>query len=245
MRSTYDNVGPVIPEDFEGRATLAVGGMIVLAGLMRKSFGGLLIAAAGGALVSKALRDAEATRYGVARHGVNAPPANRELTVEKAITINRPREEVYDFWRNLENLPRFMHHLEEVEVIDERRSRWLAKAPLGMHVSWDAEITDERENEMIAWRSLAGSTVENHGRVEFTDAPGNRGTEIRVQMFYAPPAGKVGATLATLFGEEPRIQIDDDLRRLRSLLETGDVPSIEGQTSERMRAGEGPDAYPA
>jgi Predicted integral membrane protein len=141
----------------------------------------------------------------------------------KSITINRKPEEVYHFWRNFENLPRFMSHLESVHVIDERRSHWVAKAPAGMKVEWDAEITEDRPNELIAWRSLEGTDVENSGSVRFASAPGGRGTEVKVSILYNPPGGAIGAGIAKLFGEEPEQQIKGDLRRFKQVMETGEV----------------------
>ena len=143
--------------------------------------------------------------------------------VTKAITVNRPREEVYRFWRNFENLPQFMSHLESVQVIDDRRSHWKAKAPAGKSVEWDAQITQDTPGELIAWESLEGADVANAGSVRFTDAPGGRGTQITVQMRYDPPAGALGAMVAKLFGEEPGQQVDGDLRRFKQVMETGEV----------------------
>lgn len=163
--------------------------------------------------------------------GVGAPARERRngaVRVERAITINKPVAEVYRFWRQFENFPRFMRHLESVTPIDERRSRWRAKGPAGMRVEWEAEILQDREDEWIAWRSVAGSEVDNSGSVRFAPAPGARGTEIRVQMQYSPPAGAVGRLVARLFGEEPEQQIHDDLRRFKQLMETGEIPISEG-----------------
>ena len=147
----------------------------------------------------------------------------REVQVRKAITINRPAEDLYKFWRDLSNLPRLMHHLESVQVIDDRRSHWKAKAPLGRMVEWDAEITEDRPNERLAWRSLEGADVPNHGSVSFEPAPGGRGTTVRVDLHYEPPGGVVGATIAQLFGREPGQEVQEDLRTFKQLMETGDV----------------------
>jgi uncharacterized membrane protein len=154
--------------------------------------------------------------------------AGRHVEVARVTTINRPVEEVYAFWRNFENLPRFMKHLESVRAVDGRRSHWRAKGPAGMSVEWDAEITGERENEAIAWRSLEGSDVEHKGSVEFRHAPGARGTEVRVTLEYVPPAGALGRTVAWLFGEEPDRQIKEDLQRFKQLMETGEIPVSDG-----------------
>jgi uncharacterized membrane protein len=148
---------------------------------------------------------------------------SRGIAHVKSTTINRPPEEVYHFWRNFENLPRFMTHLESVHVMDERRSHWVAKAPVGTTVQWDAEITEDRPNELIAWRSLEGADVENSGSVRFATAPGGRGTEVKVSLLYNPPGGSLGAGIAKLFGEEPEQQIKGDLHRLKQVMETGEV----------------------
>jgi uncharacterized membrane protein len=155
------------------------------------------------------------------------------VPVEKSLIINRSPEECYRFWRSLENLPRFMQHLEAVQVIDEKRSHWIAKAPAGTKVEWDAEITEDRPNQMLAWRSLDGADVPNSGTVRFEPAPSERGAILRVSMQYDPPAGRLGATIAKLFGEEPQQQVNDDLRRFKQLLETGEIPTTAGQPTGR------------
>ncbi|HEX2670642.1 MAG TPA: SRPBCC family protein [Polyangiaceae bacterium] len=143
--------------------------------------------------------------------------------VFRTITINRAPSEVYEFWRDLSNLPRFMAHLDSVEVL-ARTSKWRAKGPLGTSITWDAEIVQDLPGESLAWRSVEGSTqVPNRGVVRFNPAPGNRGTEVQVELKYEPPAGAVGAAFAKLFGEEPSQQIAGDLRRLKQVLETGEV----------------------
>ncbi len=147
--------------------------------------------------------------------------------------MNRPVEQVYAFWRRLENLPGFMRHLESVEQLDDRHSRWRAKGPAGTSVSWDAEIVEERENEALSWCSLEGSRVRNRGTVAFGHAPGARGTELRVTMEYAPPAGSIGRGLAWLFGEEPSQQIHEDLHRFKQLLETGEISRSDGPSLRR------------
>lgn len=153
--------------------------------------------------------------------------------VRHTFTINRPLEEVYAFWRNFENLPRFMYHLESVTSLDERRSHWMVKAPLGQSVEWDAEITEERENEVIAWESLPGAMIQNWGMVRFKQAPPGRGTEVIVELSYEPPAGSLGAAVATLLGKGPAHQVQEDIRRFKQMMETGEVPTTTGQPSGR------------
>jgi uncharacterized membrane protein len=141
--------------------------------------------------------------------------------------------EVYHFWRQLENLPRFMDHLESVTVLDENRSHWVAKAPAGTKVEWDATIHNEIEDELLAWRSLPGADVDNAGSVHFT--PRGQSTVVRVVLSYDPPAGRVGAAVAKLLGEEPGTQVEDDLRRLKQVMEAGEAAA----TSSRKPAGRG------
>lgn len=164
----------------------------------------------------------------------NAPP-QEGTEVVRAVTVNRPREDVYSFWRRLENLPRFMKHLESVTALDSRRSHWVAKAPAGKHVEWDAEITRDTPNELISWHSVGDSDVDNSGSVRFADAPGGRGTDIVVAMQYDAPAGGIGRTIAKLFHEEPEQQLRDDLRRFKSVVETGEIATILGQPTGEGR----------
>jgi uncharacterized membrane protein len=145
------------------------------------------------------------------------------VKVTRAITVNRPPDEVYAFWRNVENLPRFMQHLESVETIDERRSRWRAKGAAGKTVEWDAELVEDRPNELIAWRSLGGAHVPNRGSVRFRRAPDGRGTEVVVELEYHPPGGRLGAGLAKLFGADPGLQVTRDLHRFKQLVEVGEI----------------------
>ena len=160
--------------------------------------------------------------------------------VEASITINRPVGDVYRFWHDFERLPQFMGHLESVRVLGDGRSHWRAKAPHGKTVEWDAEVAEDRPDERIAWRSVGDAAVEDSGTVRFTSAPGGRGTEVRVALDYRIPGGKVGATFAKLFGEEPEQQTRDDLRRLKQVLETGEVvrseASPEGTYARRQLA---------
>ena len=149
------------------------------------------------------------------------PPG--QIEVRKTVTIARPPAEVYEFWRNLENLPRFMAHLDSVRVVDDRRSAWKAKGPIGSQYEWQAEITDDRPGERIAWRSLPPSDAFNSGVVKFMPAPRDQGTEVHVELRYAPPAGSLGAAIAKLFGREPGQQVMSDLRRLKQVLEIGEV----------------------
>ena len=147
--------------------------------------------------------------------------ADRQVT--RSITINRSPDDVYRFWRRLDNLPQFMKHLESVEVIDEQRSHWKANGPADRTVEWDAVITDDRPNELIAWQAEDGADVYNEGTVRFREAPGGRGTEVTVDLRYDPPGGAAGVAVAKLLHREPGQQVYDDLRRLKQVLELGEV----------------------
>ncbi|HEY9875425.1 MAG TPA: SRPBCC family protein, partial [Candidatus Obscuribacterales bacterium] len=147
--------------------------------------------------------------------------------------INKSPEELYRFWHNFENLPTFMKHLKYVRVIDNRRSHWIANAPMGASVEWDADIVNDQENKLIAWASVEGADVDNSGFVRFTPVPHGRGTEVKVVIEYNPPGGAVGAAIAKLFGEEPEQQAGDDLHRFKQLMEAGEIATTEGQPSGR------------
>jgi uncharacterized membrane protein len=149
-----------------------------------------------------------------------------ELTA--ATTVRKPPSDVYAFWRQLDNLPNFMAHLDEVRVTSDRTSHWVATAPFDRTVEWDAEIVDEVPGNRIAWRSVAGADIPNQGEVRFTTAPDGVSTEVRVRMTYDLPAGGLGKLLAKYFGEEPHQQLDDDLRRFKQVMETGEVVRSEG-----------------
>jgi uncharacterized membrane protein len=185
---------------------------------------------AAAAVIGVAALDVICARQLSARHSDASTRARRAegIQVERVTTVSRPIEDVYRFWKNFENFPRFMRHLESVQVTGDRRSRWCATGPAGTRVEWDAETIRDDENEWIAWRSLEGSDVQNSGSVRFTAAPGARGTEVRVQLQYSPPGGALGRSVAWLFGEEPDQQVHEDLHRFKQLLETGEIPLSEG-----------------
>jgi uncharacterized membrane protein len=182
------------------------------------------------ALSVRQLGRARSSRSSAARSASAARSSkpDRMVRVERVITVNKPVHTVYQYWRDFQNLPRFMRHLKSIEQLDDNRWRWRAKGPAGLTVSWEAEIVQDRQDEWIAWRSVEGSDVQNSGSVGFSPAPGARGTEVRVTLEYAPPAGAFGRTLAKLFGEEPEQQIQEDLHRFKQLLETGEIAVSDG-----------------
>lgn len=164
------------------------------------------------------------------KHGEAAAQAGESLVepkgdslVGKTVTINRPREELYAFWRDVGNLPRFLENVVAVEPLDGRRSRWVVKAPGGGTVEWISVITEDRPGELIAWASEEGADVPNSGRVDFRDAPGGRGTWVTATILYDPPGGIIGKVIAKMFQREPAIQARRDLRRFKQLMETGEI----------------------
>jgi uncharacterized membrane protein len=152
----------------------------------------------------------------------------RGIHAKGSCVVNRAPEDVYAFWRNFENFPRFMRHVESVQDLGDGRSHWKVKGPAGMEVEWDETIIADFPNEVITWRSLEGSDVDNAGAVRFERAPGNRGTIVKVNLEYNPTAGVLGSMVAKLFGEEPEQQLDDDLRRFKQVMEIGEVVVSEG-----------------
>jgi uncharacterized membrane protein len=150
-----------------------------------------------------------------------------DASAVRAVTIGKPREEVFAFFRDFQNLARFMENIERIDVLDDKRSHWVVKAPAGHEVEWDSTLTEEEPGRLLAWTTGPDAEVKNHGRVEFRDAPGGRGTEIHATIVYEPPGGALGKLVATLFQKEPGQQAKRDLRRLKMLMETGEVSTSE------------------
>jgi uncharacterized membrane protein len=191
----------------------AVGAATLIAGKRIGGAFGIVGKLAGGALLARAVCNRGLPDiFGVG--GTNA------MEIDKSMHILAPVQEVFQFWSMFENFPRFMSHLKEVSDLGGGRSRWVAEGPAGTSVSWDAELTDYKTNECLAWRSVPGSTINSEGTVRFSPAP-NGGTSVHVHMCYCPPAGVLGHGVAWLFGADPKSEMDDDLVRLKSLLEIG------------------------
>ncbi|MBD1823345.1 SRPBCC family protein [Cyanobacteria bacterium FACHB-DQ100] len=212
--------------DTEKWASIVGGSAMVLFGLQKRSLRGVLTAIAGGSLAyhgataEKSLTDKVSDAVGL----------NKAMKVEKTVTINKPAEELYSYWRNFENLPTFMKHVKSITVSEGgKRSHWVANAPLGQEVEWDADLIKDEPNHLIAWASIEGADVDNSGFVRFTPAPGDRGTEVKVVMEYEIAGGRLTAALAKLFGEEPEQQVGDELRRFKQLMEAGEIATTEGQ----------------
>jgi len=160
------------------------------------------------------------------RKRIRTLPYGYGIKLKKAITIDKPADQIYACWRNLENLPALFDNLLSVKRIDERKSHWTLRVPGRARLEWDAEITIDRPNEMIGWRSLDGADLDNAGSIRFERATGGRGTVVRVALQYNPPAGRLGAALATLMGEKPASQVQEALRKLKQLMETGEIPTV-------------------
>ena len=150
-----------------------------------------------------------------------------DVLVGRSVTINRPREELYAYWRDFNHLPQFMHNVHKVTIQDRSHSHWTIEAPAGKTVEWDSRITQDEPGRLIAWESLEGASVRNSGRVEFLDSPDGRGTVVRVTLTYDPPGGAVGKLIAKLFQKEPKVQARQDLRRFKQLMETGEVSTAQ------------------
>ncbi|MDQ3002012.1 MAG: SRPBCC family protein [Fibrobacterota bacterium] len=208
----------------------ALGAGLLYYGVRKRTLFGTLLALAGGNLLLRGTLGRSLIYRGL---GINtAVDAGNTLKktllqgnfkVEKSIVIDRAPEEVYRFWRNIENLPRIMKHLKSVRSIDDRRSHWVAKAPAGIEIEWDAEITDELDNRRISWRSLEGSEIKNNGVVLFEPLSDGRATELRVYLEYNLPAGKLAKTFSKVIGKNPDKIVDEDLNRFKSLMETGEA----------------------
>jgi uncharacterized membrane protein len=218
--------------DWERAGSIIAGTAIGALALSRRE-GRLPAAAAAGGLLLRGFAgycpvSALAGRNSRYRDSREALGGSGGVHVLESITIARPLDEVFRFWRTLSNLPRFMRHLERVEELDRTRSRWTARGPAGLRVSWDAHIINEIPNEVMGWQSVGDADVISAGSVHFKPAP-NGGTELVVHLQYEPPAGQLGAWFASLFGEEASQQIREDLRRLQDYLEAG---KLEVQSSK-------------
>ena len=208
--------------------TIIGGGMLMKWGLRHGGISGLLGLAAGGVMawsgangrLPKSLGSLAGNRHEgeiASRRGWSTTAA-----VSATVTVDRPAEELYRFWRDFSNLPKIMEHIEGIEVLDSRRSRWTVSAPAGSTVTWHSRVTEDEPNRRIAWESEPGADVRNAGWVEFRPAPAGRGTEVHALIVYEPPAGQIGRLVAKLFQEEPGVQMRQDLGRFKRLMEGGE-----------------------
>ncbi len=178
---------------------------------------------------------ATASRDGDVRAAA-AGSGDDDTVIGRTVTVAVPRDEVYAFWRDFSNLAGVMENIERIDVIDDRRSHWVVKAPAGKTVEWDAIVTEDQPGSLIAWTSAEGADVSSSGRVEFLDAAPGRGTMIRATIAYDPPGGVIGEWIAKLFQREPAIQARRDLRRVKQFLETGEVTSSASPSARRSES---------
>lgn len=220
------------------RAISAVGGAILAGyGLSRGTLGGLALALVGGSFLYRGVTGNcqlySALGVDSAHEGHALFGRHKGVKVQEIYTVNKPPAECYAFWRKLENLPRFMTHLASVSETTATHSHWEAVSPVGGTVGWDAEIITDRPNELISWRSVGKADVDNAGSVSFRAAPGGRGTEITVELNYEAPGGFLGRWFAWAAGESPDIQVREDLRHFKQIMEAGEMPTVQGQSSGR------------
>jgi uncharacterized membrane protein len=212
---------PTSLTEAENWLALGTGALLLLGGASRRSKLGACLAIASTPLLYRAVTGRWPVEFGGATD-------HRGIHVRESVRLELPIGDVYTFWRRLENLPRFMSHLDRVEETSGRLSHWVANGPAGLAVEWDAEIVNEIENQVLAWRSLPGSDVTTAGLVNFETVRGGRTTQVSVHLQYTPPAGKAGALVASLFGRAPSQTIREDLRRFKRLLEAGETPRTTG-----------------
>ena len=229
--------------DTERLVSLSAGAVLAGVGLARRDLPGLLIAGVGGALVYRGVSGHcdvyEALQVDTAESHLKQAPSVRlkknGVHVAETFLIHRSADELYATWRDFEKLPTVLSHLKSVREIDGKRSEWIARAPgiIGGEVRWESELIADEPGRRIAWQTVEGSRVEHRGTVTFAKAPGDRGTFLRIDLRYLTPAGQAGEWIAWMFGSEPKEQIRSDLRKFKSLVETGEIPTIEGQSRGR------------
>jgi uncharacterized membrane protein len=218
---------PVSLREVENWLAFGSGALLLLVGASRRSMAGALLAASSAPLLYRGVTGQWpdlANSFSRPDNTKVALGGERGVHVRESIRLEVPLADVYGFWRRLENLPRFMTHLDRVSEGSGGHSHWVAVGPAELAVEWDAEIINEIENKLIAWQSLPGSDVVTAGSVNFASARAGRSTEVRVHLQYAPPARKAGALFASLFGREPSQTIREDLRRFKQLIEAGEIP---------------------
>ena len=222
---------PVSLTDAKDWLALGVGALLLAVGASRRSLFGTCLAVSSAPLLYRGVtgRWPALNGYGHSESTKIALGGSRGVNVRESIRLERPVADVYRFWRRLENLPQFMTHLDRVTETPDGKSHWVTSGPAGVAVAWDAEIINEVENTVIAWRSLPGSDVVTAGSVNFDGVRDGRSTQVSVNLQYAPPAGKAGAFIASLFGREPSQTVREDLRHLKQSLEAGEIPRATGK----------------
>jgi uncharacterized membrane protein len=234
--STQIKPGTTRIGEVERWASLATATALVTYGLSRRTVRGAWLAAAATPLVYRGFAGHWPRLTNGQADGVrSALSGNRGIDVRESIRLEKPIDEVYRFWRRLENLPRFMTHLERVIEFADGRSHWIVRGPGGMRVEWDAHIINEVENGVIAWQSIANSDVVSAGSVSFETVRNGRSTQLTVHLQYAAPFGRPGRAVASIFGHEPSQTIREDLRRLKQFLEAGEIARGSAEEVEGAR----------
>ena len=243
--AAHRNVG-----DAERWVSVVGGAALAVYGLDRRDLGGGLLAVLGAELIRRGATGhchvyealsvstaSDFTAHGPHRDLPSSPAAtvraSRAVKIERTITVKRPAEELYAFWRDPSNVPRVLDFVESVEQLSDMRAHWRARGPGGKTIEWDAEIINDVPNQLLAWKSVGDADIPNAGSLHFRTAPNGRGTEVRIVFEYEPPAGHLGAWVAKLVKENPDTQVRDALRRFKQLAETGEIVTTEGQTSGR------------
>lgn len=210
------------------------GGLLALYGLSRRSPGGILLAGLGGYLLYRGIagHDPVFQRIGIDRSEADSQPA--PVVITETLTINKPSEDLYAFWRDFEHLPQFMKHIESVRHLDEKTSMWEVRIPKSTRsIQWRAEVTEEKPGEYIQWRSLDRSDIYNAGEVRFRQLSHGRGTELQVRIEYRPPAARAGVAVAGILNPVFSLLVKEDIRRFKNLMETGEIPTVKGQPAGR------------
>jgi uncharacterized membrane protein len=238
-RACCASTAPTNISEFERWMSLGAGGALTYLGLRHGTVMGVLSAGIGASLLYRGITGHchayEALGIDTADHRERtAVPAQQGVKIEKTMIVNRPARELYTFWRQLDNLPRVLTHVKQVRVRDDTHSHWIASGPLDMDVEWDAEVFNERENELIAWRSLPGGDIETAGSIHFRPLAQNRGTEVSISLKYNPLGGKVAAALAAWLGDGLGPILDEDLQRFKQTMEAGEATTTINAATHRQ-----------
>jgi uncharacterized membrane protein len=232
INSSFNNVGnPISDFDFGAeRAAALIGGLGLAAfGIRQRSLTGAVLASAGGYLIYSGITSPTPLTDAARRTAV-------PVVAQKTFTIDKPAAEIFQFLRTPENYPRIMENIDSVVSISQNRTQWKTKSRFGKRYEWESQITEVRENELIAWQTVPGSEIDSVGSIRLSPAPAGRGTEVRLHITYKPPLGKVGQAFALMFGEDAEQQIRESLRHLKQVLETGEIPTIKGQPHGKRSA---------
>lgn len=236
-RSSHDDMEPGL-DAMNWGSVLGGSALLAYGMIRRRRFTDVIVAGLGAALAYRGLSNSQLLGRS-AKRLVMHTAATHPVEVATSMTVERPVEEVYGFWRKLDNLPRFLGHIASVEELDEGHSRWVARLPTGITLSWHAELIEERDNELLAWQSVKGSDIFNEGFVTFRPLTDGRSTEIHARIVYHPPAGQLGARIVSFFDALQTQVVREDLRSFKRLIETGELPTIQGQSSARAHHGNG------